>query len=424
MHEAPMTGGAGAGSTARPTVLGIEASRIREVYDYGQQFADVIPLWFGEPDAVTPEFIRDAAKRSLDGGETFYSSNFGIPALREAIAGYLSGFRRLVRADEVAVTLSGVSALSLAAQALIEPGDRVIVVDPVWPNLTEIPKILSARLERFSLVFGDRGWTLDLQRLLDALAPDVRMLWINSPGNPTGFVVDRAAQAAILERCRRTGTWIVSDDVYDRLYYGDDPLSRRDDGLDVRDERIGGRDGGRGFAAARAAPSFLDLATPEDRVVSVNSFSKSWAMTGWRLGWLAAPAPLVAQLGKLIEYNTSCAPVFVQRAGIAAIEDGEPFVRETVARYREARDFVVGALRSLPRVRATPPPGAMYAFFAVEGERDSLSLAKRLVREARVGLAPGIAFGPAGEGFLRLCFASSTQRLAQAIDRLGGALAR
>jgi aspartate/methionine/tyrosine aminotransferase len=373
-------------------VLAIEGSRIREVFEYGQQFDDVIPLWFGEPDVVTPAFVREAAKRSLDAGETFYSSNFGIADLRAAIAAYLSGLRRPVRADEVAVTLSGVNALCLAAQCLIEPGDRVVVVDPVWPNLTEIPKILSGRVERFSLAVRDGRWVLDVDRLLAGLDRGVRMLWINSPGNPTGFVLEPAAQRAILERCRATGTWIVSDDVYDRLYY-DGPV----------------------------APSFLDVATPEDRVVSTNSFSKSWAMTGWRLGWMVAPAAVVRELGKLIEYNTSCAPVFAQRAAIAALREGEPFVQETVRRYREARDFAYAALAGLPGVELTLPPGAMYLFFRVAGEPDSRALARRLIAEARVGLAPGIAFGPSGEGYLRLCFANSRERLEKALGRLAEA---
>ncbi len=373
----------------------IEPSRIREVFDYGQQFGDVLPLWFGEPDVVTPAFVRDAAKSALDAGETFYSSNLGIPELREEIASYLARWRRPTDPAEVVVTSSGVSALSLVAQSLVEPGDRVIVVDPVWPNLTEIPKILGARVERFSLEARDGRWTLDLARLLADLDSGVRMLWINSPGNPTGFVLSRAEIREILARCRATGTWIVSDDVYDRLCY-EGPI----------------------------APSFLDLAAPEDRVVGTNSFSKSWAMTGWRLGWIVAPVPLVPQIGKLVEYNTSCAPVFLQRAAIVALREGESFVAETVERYRTARDYIHAAIGALPGVETNLPAGSMYLFFRVAGEADSLAFAKRLVAQARVGLAPGIAFGPAGEGYLRLCFASSLDRLENAVERLSGVFAR
>jgi aspartate/methionine/tyrosine aminotransferase len=213
---------------------------------------------------------------------------------------------------------------------------------------------------------------------------------INSPNNPTGWTISRADQQAILAHCRRHGIWIVADDVYERLVY----------------------DG------SACAPSFLDLAGPEDRVISTNSFSKSWLMTGWRLGWIVAPDALMPDLGKLIEYNTSCSPVFVQRAGVVAITDGEPTIAHTLERYRAARDMLVTALARMPRISVAPPPGAMYAFFRVEGETESLAFCKRLVREARLGLAPGSAFGPEGEGFVRWCFASSEARLADGIARL------
>jgi len=240
------------------------------------------------------------------------------------------------------------------------------------------------------LAFTATGWTLDLDRLLAALTPGTRAVMINSPNNPTGWTISRADQLAILAHCRRHGIWIVADDVYERLVY----------------------DG------SASAPSFLDIAGPEDRVISTNSFSKSWLMTGWRLGWIVAPEALMPDLGKLIEYNTSCSPVFVQRAGVVAITDGEPTIAHTLERYRTARDMLVSALSRMPRIAVAPPPGAMYAFFRVEGVTDSLEFCKRLVREARLGLAPGSAFGPEGEGFVRWCFASSEVRLADGLARL------
>jgi aspartate/methionine/tyrosine aminotransferase len=248
-----------------------------------------------------------------------------------------------------------------------------------------------------SLKFG-QTWELDLQQLLDALTPDTRAVFINSPNNPTGWVITPAQQEAILAHCRRHGIWIMADDVYERLVYTDAP---------------GGR---------RCAPSFLDIAEPDDRLISANSFSKSWLMTGWRLGWVVAPAAMTADLGKLIEYNTSCAPGFVQRAGIVAIERGEEVVEHSVARYQAARDFLYDKLNAEPFRRAgitSPRPhGAMYLFFRVEGETDTLALCKRLVAEAGLGLAPGIAFGAEGEGYIRWCFASSLARLADGVDRL------
>jgi aspartate/methionine/tyrosine aminotransferase len=288
------------------------------------------------------------------------------------------------------------SALMLATQAIVGPGDRVVAVTPLWPNLVEIPKILGATVDCVPLDFGVRGWTLDVDRLLARLAPGTRALYINSPNNPTGWTIDRTAQRALLEHCRRHGIWIVADDAYERLFFG--------------------------TAEEPSAPSFLDLSEPEDRLIGTNTFSKNWLMTGWRLGWLVAPPALVPALGKLIEYNTCCAQGFVQRAGLAAVTHGEAVVVRFRARLRAARDFLVPRLSALPGVEVHSPPGAMYAFFRVDGIADSFAFCKRLVVEARLGLAPGAAFGPEGEGFVRWCFAASEARLADGVARLARAL--
>jgi aspartate/methionine/tyrosine aminotransferase len=384
---------------ARHAVRSLVASQIREVANVGMGDADILPFWFGEPDQVTPAYIRDAAVASLDAGETFYTQNFGIPELREAIAAYVSRWHHSVAAGNIAVTASGMSALMLSVEALIDPGDRVVCVTPLWPNLTEIPKILGAEVVRVALSFGAGGWTLDVSRLLDALTPGTRAVLINSPNNPTGWTIARVGQAAILEHCRKLGIWIIADDVYERLYY-DAP------------------------AARACAPSFLDLSDPGDRIVSTNSFSKAWLMTGWRLGWMVAPSMLLPDLGKLIEYNTSCSPTFVQRAAVVAINDGEATIARTLERYRAARDFLVAELNAIPGVSAVAPTGAMYVFFRVAGVTDSLEFCKRLVREVRLGLAPGSAFGPEGEGFVRWCFAAETERLADGVARLRRALGK
>ena len=385
---------------ARPAVRALVASQIREVANAGMGDADILAFWFGEPDEVTPAYIRDAAVASLDAGETFYTQNFGIPELRNAIGNYVSRLHRPIAADNIAVTASGMSALMLTVEALVGHGDRVVCVTPLWPNLTEIPKILGAQVVRAPLTFQHDGWTLDLDRLLDTLTPGTRAVMINSPNNPTGWTLDAASQQAILERCRKLGIWIVADDVYERLHYT------------------------KKSPATACAPSFLARAYPEDRLVSTNSFSKSWLMTGWRLGWIVAPDALLPDLGKLIEYNTSCSPVFVQRAGVVAINDGEPTVAHTLERYRRARDFLVAALNVLPGVEAAAPEGAMYVFFRVAGVTDSLDFCKQLVRVARLGLAPGSAFGPEGNGFVRWCFAASEDRLADGVRRLGAFLRR
>jgi aspartate/methionine/tyrosine aminotransferase len=378
--------------SARPAVQALRSSKIREVANAGMGKEDVIAFWFGEPDEVTPEFIRRAGIEALERGETFYTQNLGIPELRDTIALYVSqlhGARHKTAADNIAVTNSGMSALMLTTQALIGPGDRVVIVTPVWPNLVEIPKILGAQALTFPLTFTAQGWELDLERLLDTLAPGTRAIYINSPNNPTGWTITREEQTAILAHCRRHGIWILCDDAYERLYYGDG-----------------------------VAPSFLDIGDAEDRIVSTNTFSKSWLMTGWRLGWIVAPPELMPAIGTLIEYNTSCAPGFIQRAGIVAIERGDEVIARTQQRFHQARDFLSARLREIPGIEAPLPAGAMYTFFKVQGVTDSLAFCKRLVAESGLGLAPGIAFGPEGEGFIRWCFASSEERLAQGIERL------
>ena len=365
----------------------------------------VLAFWFGEPDEVTPAFIRDAANAALAAGETFYVQNLGLPALRETIASYVSRLHGPIDADHVVVTNSGMTALAIAEQALIDAGDRVVVVTPLWPNLVEGPKILGANVITMPLRFGvdsqDRGWTLDLDRLLDALTADTKALIVNSPNNPTGWTLSQEEQRAILEHCRHRGIWIITDDAYERLYY--------------RSPQVGGMS---------IAPSFYDIADPDERMVGANTFSKSWLMTGWRLGWLLAPRALTPDLGKLVEYNFSCAPAFVQRAGIVAIRDGEAVVERTRLRFAEAQAFLVDALKQLPRIDAAMAPGAMYAFFRVDGMTDSLAFCKALIAAEGLGLAPGIAFGPEGEGFIRWCYASSIERLADGVDRLRRYLVR
>mgnify|MGYP002778328648 CR=1 FL=1 len=379
---------------ARAAIRSLAGSRIREVANAAIGRSDVLPFWFGEPDRVTPAFIRDAAKAALDAGDTFYHHNLGIAPLRAQLSDYLSRLHRPVAVERIAVTSSGVSALMLLAQALLSPGDRVVAVVPLWPNVTEIPAILGAEVVRVPLALVDGRWRLDLDRLLDAIGDDARAVIVNSPSNPTGWCMTTADQRALLDRCRDTGTWIVSDEAYERLV----------------------------FDGSTGAPSFLDIAEPQDRVVVANTFSKAWQMTGWRLGWAVAPEPLVADLAKLIEFNTSCAPGFVQQAAVAAVRDGEPAVREFVDSLAASRDALLPALRALPGIEVGEPEGAMYAFFRVAGERDSLALAKRLVHEAGIGLAPGAAFGPEGEGFLRWCFARSPDLLAEGVERLRRAL--
>jgi aspartate/methionine/tyrosine aminotransferase len=378
---------------ARAAVQSLAASKIRELYNEGVGKPGVLAFWVGEPDEPTPQFIRDAATASIAAGELFYTHNLGIPELRAALAAYVSRLHRTTTEGEIAVTSAGVNALMLASQLLVDPGDRVVEVVPLWPNLQEIPKILGAQVTTVALDFSPRGWTLDADRLISELKPGTRALYLNSPNNPTGWTITRAEQQALLEHCRRHGIWIFADDAYERLCFRES-----------------------------IAPSFMDIAGPDDRLITANTFSKSWLMTGWRLGWLVVPPGLASDLGKLIEYNTSCAPIFVQRAGIAAVAEGEAVVSRTLQRFRKARDYLVAELRKLARVELAVPDGAMYLFLRIEGVTDSLAFCRRLVREQGLGLAPGAAFGPEGEGYVRWCFAAETERLADGVARLQRAI--
>lgn len=386
----------------RDTISRLPGSKIREVANAGLGRANVLAFWFGESDEVTPEPVRRAAADSLMQGETFYSHNLGLAELREALRSYTAALHGDLGPDRIVVTSSGVTALMTAMQLLVNAGDEVVVVVPVWPNLPAQPEILGGRITRVSLAPDAQGvWRLDLQRLLAAVTPATRVLLLNAPNNPTGWTLTRAEQQALLAHCRRTGTWIVADEVYDRVWFG----------LDVAG------------LPQRAAPSFLDIANPCDRLVVVHSFSKSFLMTGWRLGWLVLPAGHLDAVGKLVEFNSSCAPVFVQRGGLAALAMADDFVPQLIGRLKAGRDALCPLLAAIPGVQSATPLGGMYAFFRAPGADDSLAFAKRLVAEVGLGLAPGAAFGDEGEGWLRWCFASQdTARLVAGVARLREAL--
>jgi len=382
----------------RTTILNLEASKIREVANAGLGRDDVLAFWFGESDEVTPDFVRQAAMDSLQLGETFYAHNLGLPELRQGIADHMSqkhpGLQGLgVSKDRVAVTAGGVNALMLAVQALVDAGDEVLAITPVWPNLVAQPRIMGAHLRTLSLHAVDGRWQLDLDALLAAIGPTTRLLILNAPNNPTGWTLSPAEQAAILRRCRETGTWILADEVYEALYYA--PTENA------------------------CAPSFLDVANSDDRLVVVHSFSKSYLMTGWRLGWLVMPAEMTEAMGKLIEFNTSCCSVFTQRAGLVALQRAAEITPRVVAHLKTCRDTLVGALQEVPGLQLGKPLGGMYAFFRLPGHDDGVVTAKQLVAQAGLGLAPGEAFGPQAAGWLRWCFASKDpQRLLVGVDRL------
>ena len=378
----------------RQSVMDLEESRIREVANAGMGRSDVLAFWFGESDEVTPDSVRQAAIDSLQKGETFYSHNLGLPELRQAVSDYMSRLHGPIGVERLAITSGGVNALMLAAQALIDAGDEVVAVTPVWPNLTAQALVMGAQLTCVPLRPVNGQWQLDLPALKSAITDKTRLLIVNSPNNPTGWTLTQAEQAEILAHCRSTGTWVLADEVYERLYFEND-------------------------TANGCAPSFLDVAHAEDRLVVVHSFSKSFLMTGWRLGWLVMPAAMTHHMGKLIEFNTSCASVFTQRAGVVALQNTADITPRVVAHLKACRDTLVPLLQAVPGVQLAPAKGGMYAFFKLEGHPDAVTTAKRLVAEAGLGLAPGEAFAPEAAGWLRWCFASKDLgRLRLGVQRL------
>ena len=378
----------------RACIRELETQQILQVSQLALGDPKVIPLWYGESDVPTPDFINRAASDALAAGNTFYTHKQGIPALRAALADYTTALYGVgVPADRITVSSSGMTGIMMVMQMLVDAGDNVVVVGPVWPNARAAVEVMGGEPRTVALRFGNEGWTLDVDEVLARCDARTRAVFVNSPGNPTGWMMPRGQQLALLAACRERGIWLIADEVYARIVY-DRPV----------------------------APSFLEVAGPDDPLIVINSFSKSWAMTGWRLGWLTHPVAVGRYIANLVEFNTSGTPAFLQHAGVTAVREGEGLVASMVERCRQGRTVIGRCLADLPRVRYSPPDAAFYAFFAVDGMTNSLDFAKRLVHEAGVGLAPGTAFGPEGEGFLRLCFARAPETLEAAAERLARAL--
>jgi aspartate/methionine/tyrosine aminotransferase len=377
-------------SLTRETILTMPDSPIIDVWRLGVGRSDVIGLWAGESDLPTPKAFCDAASAALAAGQTFYSQNRGIPALREAIAAYYARLSGVDVADErIAATSSGMNSVMLVAQAIIEPGDNVVCVTPSWPNILRAITITGGEVRSVPLSHGEDGWHLDLQRLFDACDARTRAIYYASPGNPTGWMLEGNQQQQLLDFARARGIAILADEVYQRIVY-DRPY----------------------------APSMLEFASPDDPVFVINSFSKAWAMTGWRMGWLVYPRHMLETFEKLIQFNTSGAPAFLQAGARVALNEGEPFVQSFVERCRGGQRIALERLRAMPGVQVVPNKASFYLMFSVEGVTDTLEFCKQAVLEAGVGLAPGVAFGEESAQQIRLCYARSDESLIEALDRL------
>ena len=380
-----------------PRVRGIGTSQIGLVAERGRDDPDVVKLWIGEGDLPTPPFIVEAAHQAMQAGHMRYTTALGLSRLREALSAYHARHWHVdVPSDRFAITAGGMNAVMQAAQALLEPGDEIVIPSPAWPNLAEavrvtggVPVAVPYRTLR------DGRFALPLADIEAALTPRTRVLLVNSPSNPTGWIMPFEEMKALRDLARARGLWILADEVYAHFTYGN-----------------------------AIAPSFLQICTEDDRLIVANTFSKNWAMTGWRAGWLVYPRGLGATFSKLGHYNTTSIPTFIQHAAIAALEEGDSFIRTLVGRCAESRAILIDGLSRLPGVTIAPPDGAFYLMARVAGDEPSLDLAFRLLREAKVGVAPGTAFGPEGEGLIRICFAISPALAREAVARLSRVLGR
>jgi aspartate/methionine/tyrosine aminotransferase len=378
-----------------PSALAVPYTRIREIAEAAMKMEGVLKLYFGESNVPTPDYIKRAAARAMEEGYTYYSENAGLPGLRRALAAYY-GKTHGVTVDpetEIVVTASGVQALNVGIRCLLDPGDEALVLTPNWPNGASIVRMDNAVPVEISLPLVGARYRVDFDALRGALTPKTRLLIYTSPSNPLGWVATAAEQEGLLRFAREHNLWLLADEVYERLYYDTPELGT-------------------------AAPSILRIATRDDALLVCQSFSKTYCMTGWRLGWMVARRDLAARAAQLNEFTISHATSFIQRAAELALDEGEAEIRRLLERLKGNRDFCLEALRRMPGVTVPEPDGAFYVFPRVQGLTDSFDFCKKLLAATKLGLAPGVAFGAGGEGSLRICYAAERSILEPAMERL------
>jgi aspartate aminotransferase len=376
-----------------PVAAGVEYSRVRAIAEMAMKMEKVYPLYFGESNLPTPLFIKEALEQALVEGYTFYTSNSGLLSLREAIVEHYERLQgvKVDAGSEVLVTASGVQALHVGIRCVLDPGDEAIVLTPAWPNGAQIVRLIGGKAVEIAQPLVEGRYGIDFEAMEAAVNERTRLLLYTSPSNPLGWVATEDEQRRLLEFARRHRLWLLADEVYERLTYE------------------------QGHAA-----SILRLTEPGDAVFVVQSFSKAYCMTGWRLGWIVGRRDLVKRATELNEFHVSCPAGFTQRAAETALRAGESFVTELKAELRARRDYCVEQLGNLPGVKIPRPEGAFYLFPAIEGLKDSFGFAKNCLHATQVGIAPGVAFGPGGEGAIRICYAADRSVLEPAMERLRG----
>ena len=389
---------AGAEAYLRHQIQTLDTENIADLATKAGRLEDVITLWYGEGDVVTPPFIRDAAKAALDAGRTFYEPNMrGYPPLNAALSAYQTRVHgRPIPVERSTVTPGGMQALLVAMEMVCDHGDNVVYVEPQWPNIRRVIHLVGGEPRAVSLDIDGADLSLDLDKLFAACDGHTRAIFLSTPSNPSGWTAARAELQALLDFSRERGIWIVSDEVYNRLWFGD--------GL--------------------SAPSIREIAEDEDLVLTINTFSKAWAMTGWRIGWLGHPVSVAPKVAAMTQYMNSGTAPFVQAGAVAALEEGEPFVAEMRGRCRAGRDAAYDALERIDSiVLPAKPKGGMYAFFRIDGQDDARAACGMILEKARVGLAPGFMFGDASHAFLRMCVCRDEAVVAEASERIARALA-